>query len=225
MNNIVIAIDGPSGVGKSTTARRVAEALQYRYLDTGAMYRAIALKVIHEKVSFTEIEKITALLATTAIELSCDNDGMHLFLDGKEVTQEIRTPEISQAASIISAVPTVRAKLVEEQQRLGKDGGVVVEGRDIGTVVYPHAALKIFMTASAMHRAERRKSELQSAESSIPLNKLMEQMKERDERDSTREHSPLTKADDAITLDTSDMTIEEQVSFIVNEAKKRIILS
>ena len=221
MNSIIIAIDGPSGVGKSTTARNVAAALGYRYLDTGAMYRAIALKVVREDVSFSEKEKIATMLASTVIEFLYDEHGMHVLLDGTEVTQEIRTQEISQAASIVSTLPMVRQKLVQEQQRLGKDGSVVVEGRDIGTVVFPDAALKIFMTASPEKRIERRKRE---SASTLSLEELRMQMRERDERDASREYSPLIKADDAIVLDTSEMTIDEQVSFIVKEAQKKIVV-
>jgi cytidylate kinase len=161
------------------------------------------------------------MLASTVIEFLYDEHGMHVLLDGTEVTQEIRTQEISQAASIVSTLPMVRQKLVQEQQRLGKDGSVVVEGRDIGTVVFPDAALKIFMTASPEKRIERRKRE---SASTLSLEELRMQMRERDERDASREYSPLIKADDAIVLDTSEMTIDEQVSFIVKEAQKKIVV-
>lgn len=223
LKNIVIAIDGPSGVGKSTTARLVAEALGYRYLDTGAMYRAIALKVLQSNLDFSDEDRITALLQETEIEFTHDENGMHILLDGADVSQQIRTSEIAQAASKVSTIATVRTKLVQEQQRLGKEGGVVVEGRDIGTVVYPDAALKIFMTASPECRAERRTKELQS-ETLISKEEILQQINERDTRDATREHSPLKKAEDALALDTSALTIGEQVSFIINEAQKKIVL-
>src|SRR5713226_7238753 len=161
MRRLIIAIDGPVGSGKSTVAKRVAELLGYTYLDSGAMYRALALKALRRGVPLDSTEKLEALAGETHIDLEADSAGLRVLLDGAEVTEAIRSAEVSQAASRVAVVPGVRKVLVAEQQRAGRQGGVVMEGRDIGTVVFPHAELKIYLDASPEVRAARRLKELE----------------------------------------------------------------
>ncbi len=219
---LVIAIDGPAASGKSTTAKLVAARLSYLHIDTGAMYRAFTLKILRSGVDGFYSKKITSLAEATRIELQPDNGSLKVLLDGEDVTEQIRSPEVTTAVSSVSSVRDVRLALVREQRRLGKDGGVVLEGRDIGTVVFPDADLKIFMVASLEARALRRQRELAAKGISTDLEALMREIRERDEKDSSREESPLRKADDAIVLDTTALTIEEQVEFVVQKAQERI---
>jgi cytidylate kinase len=216
--NIAIAIDGPAGAGKSTTAKLVAVSLGYLHIDTGAMYRAIALKVLRHNIPLDDVEKISSLAQNTEIRLVPSNTGPEVLLDGESVTSFIRIPEVSQAASKVSAIAGVRTVMVREQQRLAQHGGVVLEGRDIGTVVLPHAELKIFMVADIHERAKRRMAEL--AQTGIPSREedVLHDLELRDQQDSTRSVSPLRKADDAVEVDTSHLTIEQQVQFIVDRA-------
>lgn len=219
---IVIAIDGPAASGKSTTAKLVAERLGYLHIDTGAMYRAITLKVVEEKIPLDAVDRIQQLAERTNIQLE-RRDGQHrVFLDGRDVTEAIRSPEITKRVSLISSYPPVRSVMVREQRRMAEAGGVVLEGRDIGTVVLPNADLKIFMTADVAERARRRKKELEGAGVRVDEEALRVEIEERDKKDSTRETSPLRKAPDAIVLDTSRLTVEQQVEFIVQRAKEII---
>ncbi len=222
MKNIVIAIDGPAAAGKSTTARRVAKILGYLHIDTGAMYRALTLKILRAKVplgSATEIEKLTE---KTTVKLERRNDENAVFVDGRDVTSEIRTPEVTKAVSKISGYPFVRKVMVREQRKLAEGGGVVLEGRDIGTVVLPEADLKIFMVANVSERAKRRRKDLAEVGIDVDHETLIEEINSRDRQDATREVSPLRKANDAIELDTSSMTVDDQVQFIVNKAKEKL---
>ncbi len=220
MKKIIIAIDGPAASGKSTTAKLVAERLNYLYIDTGAMYRAIAWCVLHEKID-PENEKVVAELAQkVSVKLEYDhNRSLKVYIDGHDVTLEIRRPNVTKAVSPVSSYPEVRKVLVAQQRVLGKDGGVVLDGRDIGTVVFPNAELKIFMVANARIRAERRAREFAEQGISIDLKTLEDEIIYRDKYDSLRVTSPLRKADDAIELDTSSRSIDEQVAFVLEKAK------
>jgi cytidylate kinase len=228
MNKLTIAIDGPAGSGKSTVARRVAALLGYLYLDSGAMYRAVALKSLERKIALENEAALEALARETHIELKAptaeqETAGLknRVFLDGREVTQEIRTPEVAQAASRLATIAGVREVLVAEQQRAGQGGGVVMEGRDIGTVVFPMAELKIFLEASPETRAERRWKEHQEKDEEMTLLEVLKEVKERDKRDRERKVSPLVKANDAVLVDNTAMGIEETARLIVFLAEER----
>ncbi len=220
MPRLIIAIDGPVGSGKSTLARRVAELLGYVYIDTGAMYRSIALKALRRGVSLDAAEPLTALTGETRIDLRAQGAGQRVFLDGEDVTSAIRTPEVAQAASKVAVVPGVRRVLVAEQRRAGGRGGVVMEGRDIGTVVFPDAELKIFLTASPEIRAERRWREHQQKGDAIDLARTLEEIHERDGRDREREDSPLVRAKDAVVVDSTAMEPEEVARLVVMLARE-----
>lgn len=222
MRKIIIAIDGPAGSGKSTTARLVAQKLGYTYIDTGAMYRALTLKVIESNVDPNDEDSIVKLAENTKIELIYENGNLKVILDERDVSDKIRTPEVTSLVSIVSAHPKVRDIMVKKQRELGKDGGVVIDGRDIGTVVFPNADLKIFMTADVKERAKRRQKELRSQGFKIEIEKLIKEIEERDELDSNREIAPLKKADDAIEIDTTNLTIEEQVELVLKKAYELI---
>jgi cytidylate kinase len=222
LKKITIAIDGPAASGKSTTARFVAQKLGYLHIDTGAMYRAITLKVLNEKLDLNDEKKIVQLAHTTSIRLEAGDSTARVYLDGADVTPSIRTPLISRSVSAVSSYRGVREVMVREQRKISAHGGVVLEGRDIGTVVLPHAELKIFMIATVEERARRRKKDLVLTGIEADEKDLMKEIEARDLRDSTREVSPLKKAPDAIELDTSNLTIEEQVNFILVRANKII---
>ncbi|MBI3586858.1 MAG: (d)CMP kinase [Ignavibacteriales bacterium] len=222
MRKIVIAIDGPAASGKSTTARLVAQQLDYLHIDTGAMYRAITLRVLQENIPLGDVERIKALAEATTIRLERSDQGNKVFVDGRDVTEAIRSAKVTVNVSTVSSYQSVRAVLVREQRRIAAQGGVVLEGRDIGTVVLPNADLKIYMVADVAKRAERRKKELALMGTEVDHQKLEEEILERDRQDSTRESSPLRKAPDARELDTSDLTIDKQVEFVVQQARKII---
>lgn len=222
MKKLVIAIDGPAASGKSTTSKLVAERLGYLYIDTGAMYRAITWKVIRNKIDPEETDIIGELAERTSVRLEKANDEIKVFLDGEDVSKEIRTQEVTGAVSAVSAIEKVRTVMVREQRKIGECGGVVVDGRDIGTVVFPNADVKIFMIADVEERARRRQKELERAGATVDLSKLVEEIVTRDKKDSGRNISPLRKADDAIALDTTDLTIDEQVDFIVKKVFERL---
>jgi cytidylate kinase len=211
----VIAIDGPVGSGKSTVARRVAELLGYVYVDTGAMYRALALKALHCDVPLDATEKLVALAKKTHIDLRAADGAQEVFLDGADVTAAIRSAEVSQASSQVAVIPGVRRVMVAEQRRAGKHGGVVMEGRDIGSVVFPNAGLKIYLTASAEVRAERRWREHQQKGDALDLARTVEEVRERDRRDHERKTSPLVRARDAVLVDSSAMDAEEVARLVV----------
>jgi cytidylate kinase len=219
MNKLIIAIDGPVGSGKSTLARRVAEMMSYVYIDTGAMYRALALKAVRRGISLDATDQLVALARETRIDLRAQDGTQRVFLDGEDVTAAIRTPEVSQAASKVAVVPGVRQVLVAEQRRAGEQGGVVMEGRDIGSVVFPDAGLKIFLTASPEVRAERRWHEHQQKGEAIDLARTLEEIRERDQRDRGRSTSPLVRAPDAVVVDSTAMEPEEVARLVVMLAK------
>jgi cytidylate kinase len=211
LRKLIIAIDGPVGSGKSTLARRVAEMLGYVYIDTGAMYRAVALKAVRRGTAIdpAHAEPLEALARETRIDLRAQDGKQQVFLDGEDVTGAIRTPDVAQAASRIAVIPGVRHVLVAEQRRAGEQGGVVMEGRDIGSVVFPDAELKIFLTASPEVRAERRWREHQQKGDAIDLARTLEEIRERDRRDQERASSPLVRAADAVVVDSTAMEPEE----------------
>lgn len=217
---LVIAIDGPAASGKSTTARLVAERLGYVHIDTGAMYRAVTLKVLRAGIPPADGEAIRGLLASTHVSLRREGAVTRVILDGEDVTGEIRSPEVTRAVSMVSGHGAVRRAMVREQRRMGSEGGIVLEGRDIGTVVFPDADLKFFMIAGIEARARRRGEELRARGVTPDMNLLIEEIRERDMQDSTRAQSPLRKADDAIEIDTSGLTIEEQVSVVVERVRR-----
>jgi CMP/dCMP kinase len=228
MPRLTIAIDGPAGSGKSSVARRVAAILGYLYLDSGAMYRALALKAIEKKIPTSNGVLLEALARETHIELKAPTPRQEsagakncVFLDGREVTDEIRTSEVAQAASRLATIAGVREVLVAEQQRAGAGGGVVMEGRDIGTVVFPRADLKIFLDASPEVRAERRWKEHQEKGEAFTLEQVLEEVRVRDQRDRERKVSPLVRAADAVLVDNTAMGIEETARLIVLLAHER----
>jgi len=222
MKKIIIAIDGPAGSGKSTTARLVAQKLGYIYIDTGAMYRALTLKVIELGIDPNDESSIIKIAENTKIELLYENGNLKVILDGKDVSEKIRSPEVTSLVSIVSAHPKLRDIMVKKQRELGRNGGVVMDGRDIGTVVFPDADLKIFMTADVRERAKRRQKELKAQGFDVEIEKLIKEIEERDKFDSTREIGPLKKADDAIEIDTTNLTIDEQVELVLKKAYELI---
>lgn len=220
---LIIAIDGPVGSGKSTLARRVAEMLGYVYIDTGAMYRAVALKAVRRgmAIDVAHADPLEALAHETRIDLRAVDGRQQVFLDGEDVTGAIRTPDVAQAASKIAVIPGVRHVLVAEQRRAGHQGGVVMEGRDIGSVVFPDSQLKIFLTASPETRAERRWREHQQKGDKIDLARTLEEIYERDRRDQERESSPLVRAKDAVVVDSTAMEPEEVARLVVMLAREQ----
>jgi len=218
IRNLVIAIDGPAASGKSTTARLAAERLGYLHVDTGAMYRAVTLKVLRAGVRPDDQEGVNRLVSSTRVELRRADEEIRVILDGQDVTDGIRTSEVTGAVSAVSRFRRVRERMVEEQRRIGNGQGIVLEGRDIGTVVFPNADLKIFLVAGIESRARRRQAELRAQGVEIDMEQLVEEIEERDSLDSTRMESPLRKAPDAVVLDTSNLTIDEQVEFVVQKA-------
>ena len=221
MKQWIIAIDGPVGSGKSTLARRVAELMGYVYIDTGAMYRAVALKALRLGISLDADAELEALAQLTRIDLRAEASGgtQRILLDDEDVTTAIRTPEVSQAASKVAVNAGVRHVLVAEQRRAGIAGGVVMEGRDIGSVVFPEAELKIFLTASPETRANRRWREHQQKGDSIDLATTLDEIRERDKRDVGRATSPLVRAADAVVVDSTAMEPEEVAKLVVMLAK------
>jgi cytidylate kinase len=222
LKKIIIAIDGPAAAGKSTTAKLTAEKLNYLHVDTGAMYRALTLKVIEEKIDPENEELVCRVIKDCKIKLEKTDSDNQVFLDGRNVTEAIRSREVTRNVSAISSYASVRKLMVEEQRKLCKQGGVVLEGRDIGTVVVPKAELKIFMVASIEERVRRRQKELADKGTNIDYEKLVCEIIERDAKDSKRTESPLRKAEDAIILDTSNLTVNQQVEFIVAKASEII---
>lgn len=218
MKRIIIAIDGPAASGKSTTAKRVAAQLGYMHIDTGAMYRAMALKVLRNNIRPDDTEQVAALAEHTTVRLIPSDKKVNVVLDGQVVSDEIRLPAVTNMVSPVSTVSAVRTLMVKEQRAMGNEGGIVLEGRDIGTVVFPEAQLKIFMVADARERAVRRRKELDEKGVEISLDALEQEILDRDKIDSERAVSPLRKADDAIEVNTTHMTIDEQVEFIVRKA-------
>ena len=216
MKRFSVAIDGPAGAGKSTLAKAAAARLGFVYVDTGAIYRTVGLAARNAGVDKADSEGIKALLTSLQVDIRYENGVQKMYLNGGDVTGEIRSPEISAYASYVSAIPEVRAFLMEMQRRLAREHDVIMDGRDIGTVVLPEAGLKIFLTASAEKRAMRRFRELQEKNPAITFEEVLSDMTARDAKDSQRETAPLKAAEDAVLVDTSDLSLEESVELIVN---------
>lgn len=205
---MIIAIDGPSGSGKSTLGRMLARELNLLYIDTGSMYRAVALATIDAKLDPADTEAVSALASRVDIDLEGDPDSLTVLLGGRDVTEQIRTESVTAMSSVVSTIPGVRRAMVARQREMGRRGAVL-NGRDIGTVVFPDADIKFFLTAAPQERAERRYKEDRMTNSDVSFEQTMAEMTERDWRDSTREDSPLKVADDAIVVDSSGLSIEE----------------
>lgn len=221
-----IAIDGPAGAGKSTIARAIAKELGYIYVDTGALYRAVGLFATANGVDTTCAEQVERLLSGVKVELRFVKGEQRVFLNGYDVSEEIRHPEISMAASNVSAVPGVRTFLFATQQNLAVENNVVMDGRDIGTVVLPHAQIKIFLTATAEDRAQRRYLELREKGHKVDYKTLLAEVKRRDENDSNRSIAPLLQAQDAILVDTTGNTLEQsmkQVTAVIKEKLRDVL--
>jgi cytidylate kinase len=217
---LIIAIDGPAGAGKSTVARAVAQRLGYLFINTGAMYRAVAWKALHEGVSINDTGAVGRLADESLIELAGGVDSMRVLIDGRDITAEIATPQVGHAASIVSAIPAVRRALVARQQMMGRAGGVVMEGRDIGTQVFPNAEVKIYLDAARGARAQRRYDEdLARGVAVASPEEMREEIERRDHRDKTRADSPLTQVEDAVYIDSSEMTVDEVVERILEIAR------
>ena len=216
INRIRIAVDGPAGSGKSTVAKEVAKELNIDYIDTGAMYRAIAVKLIRTGTDYNDPEGLAKMLASTDVDFSAGKT----YLDGEDVSGIIRTPEVSALASPSSAIPAIRYKLTDLQQAMGERKSVIMDGRDIGTVVFPDAEFKFFLVAEPDIRAKRRTLELQEKGEAADFETVKAEMLKRDHQDSTRAFRPLKKADDAIEIDTSYMSIEEVTKAILDRVKE-----
>ncbi|NOQ96757.1 MAG: (d)CMP kinase [Calditrichae bacterium] len=222
MNKITIAIDGPAASGKSTTAREVARRLGYTYIDSGAMYRAVTLKALRENISVDNGEKIAGMSKQLELQFGRNDSKTVIYMDGEDISEKIRTPQIDQNISPVAANPAVRLIMVQKQRAIGKEGGIVMDGRDIGTVVFPNADLKIFMQATVQERALRRKKEQEQKGIKINLDKVVSDIEYRDQQDSTRNHGPLLKAEDAVEIDTTRLTVEQQIGKILELAKLKI---
>lgn len=208
---LIIAIDGPAGAGKSTVARALAGRFGLLNLESGAMYRAFALKSLRAGIAVSDAVRLEALALTTDIRLEPTAEGNRVILDGEDVTALLRTPEVTEAASRVSVYPPVRARMVRLQQLMGENGGVVMEGRDIGTVVFPNAAVKIFLDAAPEIRGERRYAQLGPAPT-VQAEEIVRDLRERDERDRNRAESPLKAAEDAVVIDSTNLTLDEAVN-------------
>lgn len=219
---IQIAIDGPAAAGKSTIAKKTAELLGYTYVDTGAMYRAITYKALQQNIDLLDEDKLTALLKETIIELKPSPEGQLVFLDQVAVTDEIRSKEVTSSVSAVAAHATLREEMVKRQMQMGKNGSIVMDGRDIGTHVLKNAELKIFMSASVEERANRRYLENQNRGIETNLEELKQEIALRDKLDSERQASPLIQAEDAIYIDTTLLTVDEVSNKIMQLAKERM---
>jgi len=224
MKKIVIAIDGYSATGKSTTAKAVATSLNYTYIDSGAMYRAVTHFFQENYISLTNIHEVRKALEKIVLDFKLNPATSHIdiYLNGLNVEDKIRTMKVTEQVSEVSTLPQVRKAMVAQQQRMGKKKGIVMDGRDIGSVVFPEAELKVFMTANAKIRAERRQRELLARDIVVDLDQIIENLKKRDRIDSSREDSPLLKMDEALEIDTTELMIEEQIDIILEKATEII---
>jgi CMP/dCMP kinase len=226
MHKIIIAIDGFSACGKSTTAKEVARELGYRYIDSGAMYRAVTLYFLDHLVSFTNPKEIDRALQQINLSFRVNPKGAtDIFLNGTNVEKAIRKMRISENVSPVSAIKSVREAMVSLQRKFGKEMGIVMDGRDIGTVVFPNAEMKVFLTADIMVRAFRRQRELLERDEMVDIDTIIQNLEKRDHIDSTRKESPLVKASDAILIDTTHITIDEQVDEVIRLALSRMLPS
>lgn len=224
LRKIVIAIDGYSACGKSTTAKAVANVLGYRYIDTGAMYRAVTLYFLEHHVALTNPKEVSRALEQIHITFKVNAKGKsETYLNGLNIEKEIRKMHVSEHVSQVSTLREVRVAMVEQQRRMGRERGVVMDGRDIGTVVFPNAELKVFMTADMMVRAHRRQQELMERDQLVDLDDVLANLKQRDHIDTTRAESPLRQADDAVIIDTTFITLDEQVDEVVQLALSRML--
>ena len=212
---LIIAVDGPSGAGKSSSSRALAERLDYQYIDTGALYRVIGLLAWEQQTSPSDTERLAALCEDLPLRFVFSGTGVRVLLGERDITAAIRQPEVSQMASKVSAQPVVREGLLTLQRNMGKSGGVVMEGRDIGTVVFPDADVKFYLDASAEERGRRRYVELQQQGVTTTVETTIQEMAERDQRDSSREHAPLRCADDAIAIDTTGLSLREVIDVML----------
>ena len=217
-----IAIDGPAGAGKSTISKKVASSLGYVYIDTGAMYRAVGLKAVSCGIDTKDEEGVTSILSAIDIDIRHEGVEQHIYLDGENVSDKIRTPEISMAASNVSAIPAVRVAMVDMQRKLAENHDVVMDGRDIGSHVLPDAQIKIFLTASPEARAKRRYNELIQKGENVSFEEVYTDMVQRDKNDSTRAVSPLVIADGATVIDTSDLNLEQSVEAVISHIRSKI---
>jgi len=218
---LIIAVDGPAGAGKSSSSRLLAERLGYRYIDTGALYRAVGLLAWERGVSPEDPDGLAALCEGLMLRFVLRGEGLRLLLGERDVTTDIRKPEVSQMASRVSAQPAVRQRLLVLQRNLGKEGGVVMEGRDIGTMVFPDADVKFYLDASPAERGRRRYAELQEQGTPASLTMTVQEMAERDRRDSGREHAPLRQAADAVVIDTTTLPLAEVVHTMADYVRDR----
>jgi len=209
---MIVAIDGPAGVGKSTVAKLLASRLGFLYLDTGALYRAVAWAVLEQKLEPADAEAVAGLLSKLSLRMQVTNNEVTVFINGKDVTKDLRTPAVSAAASVVSAIPAVRAWLLPVQREIGQKGSVVAEGRDIGTKVFPSAPVKFFLEADVTVRAQRRQLELVAAGHRTAIEQTSAELAGRDDRDRSRSMAPLVPADDARHIDTSRLSAEEVVN-------------
>ncbi len=216
-----VAVDGPAGAGKSTISKEVAKRLGFVYIDTGAMYRAIGLAAVRRGIETTDAEGVESILSEVEVAISHNQDGQQIFLNGENVSEEIRLPEISVAASNVAVIPAVRLKLVELQRRMAEETDVIMDGRDIGTYVLPDAEVKIFLTASVEERAKRRLKELEEKGIETDLEAVLSDMQYRDKNDSGREFAPLKAAEDSIPFDNTDITLSRAVDKICEIIKER----
>ncbi len=214
---MIIAIDGPAGSGKSTVARMLAKRLGFRYLDTGAMYRALTWKAMQEGVDIKDENALSRLLEQTSIEFRSKGENLNVFVDGIDVTEEIRSPSVTNNVHYISNTPGVRQLMVKLQQKFASEGNTVAEGRDIGTVVFPHAEKKFFLDAEIEVRARRRYGECKPSDNKVSYDDVIKDMEIRDRRDTTRNNSPLVKSSDAIYINTTKLTVEEVLNLLSKE--------
>jgi len=220
---ISIAIDGPAGAGKSTIAKIISKSLGFIYLDTGAMYRAVALKAIRQGINTKDSEELEKLMKVIDIKIDFIGDTQHIFLDGENVSDKIRTPEVSLGASNVATIPAVRIKMVDLQREIAKYNNVVMDGRDIGSYVLPKADFKFFLTASVEERAKRRYIELkEKGIENISLDEVRKDIEYRDKNDSSRDFAPLCKAEDAIEIDTTNITVNEAVDMMLSIIQSKI---
>lgn len=220
--SFIVAIDGPAGSGKSTVAKNVAKKMDFFYIDTGAMYRAVTLKVLREKVNLNDASAVADVARRSKVGLNTNNKGrQRIFLNGEDVTDKIRTPELTRCVAFIARVKRVREHMVKLQRKLGESADSVLEGRDIGTVVFPNADIKFYLDASFKERTMRRFKELKASKPDIRLRDIANDLKVRDRKDITRKYAPLKKADDAICIDTTCLSIEEVIDRLLGIIKQK----
>jgi len=218
---LVVAIDGPAGAGKSSVSMRLTKALGYSLLDTGALYRAVALLASRASIEWTDENAVAAVATNLQVHFHIDGDQNRIDVDGVDISEAIRTPEISTGASVVSALPKVRLALLALQRKLGESGGVVAEGRDVGSVVFPNAGVKFYLTASDQVRAQRRYDELLASGADVDFASTLQEMRERDERDSSRATAPLRQAEDAVLVDSSGRSLDEIVAQMLSLVRER----